>query len=103
MNSSRGIGKGQALDPDTNRCKVKAPLDGENGFSMLVDAVMHAPVLASTDIKKTCLLYTDASMEGLGGVCYQEYPDGWIPAAYASRKLALLEKNYTVHKVKFLV
>lgn len=82
---------GQALPLDASDYRVKDPfggqwtLDCENAFWKLIDALTQAPVLAFTDANKPYLLHIDASMEGLGGVLYQEYPDGWRPVAYTSK------------------
>ncbi|CAM5079902.1 unnamed protein product [Eretmochelys imbricata] len=41
-------------------------------------------------------------MDGLGGVLYQEHPEGLRPVAFISQSLSSTEKNYPVHKLEFL-
>ena len=49
----------------------------------------ESPVLAYADLKAPFILHTDASGDGLG-------------TAYASQNLTRSERNYPVHKLKFL-
>ena len=53
------------------------------------------------DISKPFKLYTDASIEGLGAVLYQEHDGKDCVVSYASRRLSKSEHNYPVHKLKF--
>ncbi|VDI48075.1 Hypothetical predicted protein, partial [Mytilus galloprovincialis] len=47
-------------------------------------------------------LHTDASMQGLGAVLYQEQENKKCVIADASRGLSKTERNYPVHKLEFL-
>ncbi|KAG1926671.1 interleukin-1 receptor accessory protein-like 1-A [Pimephales promelas] len=71
-------------------------------FREIIYRLTHAPVLAFADPSRPYILHVDASMNGLGAVLNQEYPDGLRPVAYASRKLSETEKRYTIHQLEFL-
>ncbi|XP_056437540.1 uncharacterized protein LOC130374637 [Gadus chalcogrammus] len=71
-------------------------------FERIRDCLINAPVLAFADPTKTYILHVDASMNGLGAVLNQEYPEGLRPVAFASRKLKDSEHNYPVHQLEFL-
>ena len=60
------------------------------------------PVLAYADFKKPFIIHTDASLEGLGAILYQEQEGKERVIAYASRGLRNSEKNYPAHKLEFL-
>ena len=59
-------------------------------------------MLTLADFKKHFKVYTDASLEGLGAVLYQEQDGRDRVIVYASRRLSKAEKNYPVHKQEFL-
>lgn len=59
-------------------------------------------VLAFADPSKPYLLHVDASLNGLGAVLNQEYPDGLRPVAFASRKFSAPEQRYPIHQLEFL-
>uniref|UniRef100_A0A8C5PU31 ribonuclease H n=1 Tax=Leptobrachium leishanense TaxID=445787 RepID=A0A8C5PU31_9ANUR len=91
--------------------KVPSPKDSfgnkwtsgcEEAFLTLKERLTEAPVLAYADPEKQYVLHVDASMEALGGVLHQSYPEGLRPVAYISRSLTGAEKNYPVHKLEFL-
>ncbi|XP_024146840.2 uncharacterized protein LOC112157953 [Oryzias melastigma] len=71
-------------------------------FKTIIDRLINAPVLAFADPSKPYILHVDASMNGLGAVLNQEYPEGLKPVAFASRKLSESERNYPVHQLEFL-
>lgn len=71
-------------------------------FHKIIHCLTHAPVLAFTDPTKPYILHVDASLDGLGAVLNQEYPQGLRPVAFASRKLSPAERNYPVHQLEFL-
>ncbi|XP_056457197.1 uncharacterized protein LOC130391037 [Gadus chalcogrammus] len=71
-------------------------------FERIRDCLINAPVLAFADPTKTYISHVDASMNGLGAVLNQEYPEGLRPVAFASRKLKDSEHNYPVHQLEFL-
>lgn len=57
-------------------------------------------MLAFADPEKVYVLHIDASLSGLGGVLYQEYPEGWRPVAYASQTVQ--DREDPAHKLEFL-
>lgn len=74
----------------------------EHAFQELKSRLTKVPVLAFADPQKTYILHVDASLDGLGGVLYQDHNDSLRPVAFISRSLAPSEKNYPPHKAKFL-
>ncbi|KAL7837384.1 hypothetical protein SRHO_G00270950 [Serrasalmus rhombeus] len=71
-------------------------------FHKIIHCLTHAPVLAFADPSKPYTLHVDASLNGLGAVLYQQYPEGMRPVAFASRKLSTSEQHYPVHQLEFL-
>uniref|UniRef100_A0A8C4TAC5 Gypsy retrotransposon integrase-like protein 1 n=1 Tax=Erpetoichthys calabaricus TaxID=27687 RepID=A0A8C4TAC5_ERPCA len=71
-------------------------------FRQIIHCLTHAPVLAFADPSKPYILHIDASMNGLGAVLNQEYPEGVRPVAFASRKLSNSERRCPVHQLEFL-
>lgn len=71
-------------------------------FQKIIQCLTHAPVLAFADPTKPYILHVDASLNGLGAVLNQEYPEGLRPVAFASRKLKSSEQRYPVHQLEFL-
>ena len=59
-------------------------------------------MLAYADFSKPFILHTDASIEGLGAVLYQEHDGLEKVVAYGSRGLRKAEGNYPAHKLEFL-
>ena len=71
-------------------------------FQNIIHCLTHAPVLAFADPSKPYVLHVDASLNGLGAVLNQEYPEGLRPVAFASRKLSAPEQRYPIHQLEFL-
>ena len=71
-------------------------------FDTLKEKLSSPPVLAYADFKKPFIVHTDASLEGLGAILYQEQEGKERVIAYASRGLRNSEKNYPAHKLEFL-
>lgn len=71
-------------------------------FKKIIHCLTNAPVLAFADSTKPYILHVDASLNGLGAVLNQEYPEGLRPVAFASRKLKVSEQRYPVHQLEFL-
>uniref|UniRef100_A0A8C1M5Z3 ribonuclease H n=1 Tax=Cyprinus carpio TaxID=7962 RepID=A0A8C1M5Z3_CYPCA len=71
-------------------------------FTKIIHCLTNAPVLAFYDPGKTYVLHVDASLDGVGAVLNQEYPEGLRPVAFASRKLSRSEHNYPIHQLEFL-
>ena len=75
----------------------------QEAFDALQQACTSAPILGYPDQKKTFILHTDASLDGLGAVLYQKDENGQVRVnAYASRSLSKSEKNYAAHRLEFL-
>ena len=75
----------------------------QEAFDTLKEALMSTPVLGYPNYEKPFILHTDASLEGLGAVLYQEDDQGIKRViSYASRSLSKSEKNYPAHKLEFL-
>ena len=68
----------------------------ERSFQELKDRLVSAPILALPVSGKEFIVYSDASIQGLGCVLMQ---DGRV-IAYASRQLKPHEKNYPVHDLE---
>ncbi len=76
--------------------------DCDESFTKIIHCLTNAPVLAFSDPSKPYILHVDASLDGLGAVLNQEYPEGFRPVAFASRKLSRSERNYPIHQLEFL-
>lgn len=76
--------------------------DCTEAFKTIIYCLTHAPVLAFADPTRAYVLHVDASLNGLGAVLNQEYPEGLRPVAYASRKLSTTEQRYPTHQLEFL-
>ena len=75
----------------------------QEAFDTLKEALMSTPILGYPNYEKPFILHTDASLEGLGAVLYQEDEKGIKRViSYASRSLSKSEKNYPAHKLEFL-
>lgn len=73
-----------------------------DAFHQIIHRLTQAPVFAFANPDKPYILHVGASLRGLGVVLYQEHEEGVKPVAYASRKLSLSEKRYSVHQLEFL-
>jgi hypothetical protein len=71
-------------------------------FEDLKQCLTSAPVMAFPDFSKKFVLATDASLQGLGAILSQEYPNGNRVIAYASRSLNVHEKNYGITQLEAL-
>lgn len=77
----------------------------QQAFDELKQALLQAPVLAYADFNLPFLLYTDASLEGLGAVLSQVQGGRERVIAYASRSLKPHERNdqnYSSFKLELL-
>ncbi|KAG8471955.1 hypothetical protein CXB51_036468 [Gossypium anomalum] len=68
----------------------------QQSFNRLKDLLTKAPVLVQPEPGKEFVIYSDASLNGLGCVLMQE---GKV-IAYASRQLKSHERNYPVHDLE---
>ncbi|KAI4897021.1 hypothetical protein NFI96_032121, partial [Prochilodus magdalenae] len=69
-------------------------------FEKVKYCLTHAPLLAFADPNRPYILHVDASLEGLGVVLNQQYPEGLRPVG--SRKLSNSKRNYPAHQLEFL-
>ncbi|CAM5160322.1 unnamed protein product [Natator depressus] len=74
----------------------------ERAFREIITCLTHAPVLVFADTSKPFILHTNASLEGLGAVLYQEVEGKRKPVAFASRGLSDNETRYPTHNLEFL-
>ena len=74
----------------------------QQAFDTIISSLINPPVLAYADYSLPFELHTDASLDGLGVVLYQEQEGKKRVVAYASRSLKVSEKNYPAHKLEFL-
>ena len=70
----------------------------EKAFQWVKDALANAPVLAHPDFTKQFTVWTDASIDGVGGVLQQDKR----PIAYESARFSPAERNYTIGEQELL-
>ena len=58
--------------------------------------LLVSPILRLPDLSKSFIVRTDASDYGVGAVLMQEHDGKTFPVAYASKKLSVHEKTYSV-------
>ncbi|GKB28322.1 putative reverse transcriptase domain-containing protein [Tanacetum coccineum] len=68
----------------------------EAAFQLLKQKLCSAPILALPEGSKNFVIYCDASHKGLGAILRQKEK----VIAYASHKLKVHEKNYTIHNLE---
>ena len=74
----------------------------EQAFQKIKHLLTTPPVLGFANYGSPFILTTDASLEGLGTVLYQEQDGVRRVIAYASRGLSKSEQHYPIHKLEFL-
>ena len=74
----------------------------QTAFDTIKQKLSSSPVLSYADFAKPFVVHTDASLDGLGAVLYQEQNGMERVIAYASRGLRNSEKLYPAHKLEFL-
>ena len=74
----------------------------QEAFDELKKAITTAPVVRYSDFEKPFLLYTDASLTGLGAVLAQKEGKEEYVIAYASRTLSAAERNYGITELECL-
>ena len=84
------------------RFKVHWGPEQQKAFETLQRLCTESPILAYADFKAPFILHTNASEDGLGAVLYQVQEGKERVIAYASQSLTRSERNYPVHKLKFL-
>ena len=68
----------------------------EKAFSYFKKVLSSGPILRLPDLSRDFILQTDASEVGIGAVLLESYDNQYFPVAYASKKLARSELNYSV-------
>ncbi|KAK3102478.1 hypothetical protein FSP39_011646 [Pinctada imbricata] len=76
--------------------KFEWKLEHESAFQKLKSMLIHSPVLRLPDLSKTFIVRSDASDYGIGSVLLQEHDGNKFPVAYASKKLSVHERGYSV-------
>lgn len=78
--------------------------DCQNAFEKLKSALLHSVVLAHPDFDRPLILFTDASLDGMGAVLSQVPIDGEKarPVAFASKSLSRSQTKYPAHRLEFL-
>jgi hypothetical protein len=71
-------------------------------FEELRGRLCKAPILVLPDYKRLFILETDASVTGIGGVLTQQFSEGKLPIAYASRRLTTAETRYPTRELEAL-
>lgn len=74
----------------------------EEAFKRLKDCLASPPILGFPDYSQPFEVHTDASLQGLGAVLYQNQNGTKRVISYASRSLSRAERNYPAHKMEFL-
>ncbi|XP_025997227.1 uncharacterized protein LOC113005647 [Solenopsis invicta] len=68
--------------------------DCQRAFTKAKDLLCSQPILAIFDVNAPTVIYTDASIEGIGAVLKQKQPDGELkPIAFFSKKLNKYQKK----------
>jgi transposase InsO family protein len=73
-----------------------------SAFMELKRILTSADVMALYDPNKTCIVQTDASSVGIGGVLLQPHGDKLRPVEHFSAKLSKAARNYPVHERELL-
>ena len=92
-------------DVKSHQCRVEWSPDCQQAFLELKSALTQAPILAYADYNLPFVLYTDASLRGLGAVLAQVQDGRERVIAYASRSLHPAEQNdanYSSFKLELL-
>ena len=82
--------------------KKKTPWRWDEEHQILIDKLTKPPILGYADFSKPIMVSTDACLESLGAVLYQEQDGLERVISYASRSVRAAEKNYPAHKLEYL-
>ena len=74
----------------------------QESFETFIDRLSNPPVLAYAEYSLHFKVHTDASVNGLGAVLYQNQTNKERVIAYARGSLKPSERNYPAHKLEFL-
>ena len=76
--------------------KVRWEPEHEDAFRSLISLLGKSPILCLPNFDKNFVVRTDASETGIGAVLLQDYEGHKFPVYYASKKLLVREKSYSV-------
>jgi hypothetical protein len=74
----------------------------QSAVILLLHRISTAPVLRYYNPNKETVVYTDASLFGIGGWIGQKHEDGMHPIAFWSKKLIPAERRYATHERELL-
>ena len=74
----------------------------QNTVILLLHRISSAPCLRYYDPLLDTVVFTDASLYGIGGWIGQQHPDGLHPTVFWSQKLIPAELNYPTHERELL-
>ena len=74
----------------------------QESFETIIDRLSNPPVLAYAEYSLNFKVHTDASVNGLGAVLYQNQTNKERGIAYAGQSLKPSERNYPAHKLEFM-
>ena len=95
--------KSKSKNKKVSQCAPwKWNIEQQKAFKTLRDCLTEPPILSYPDYTKSFVLYTDASINGLGAVLCQEQDGKERVISYGSRGLSKAERNYSAHKLEFL-
>ena len=97
---------GRHAKPMTELLKKDKPFKWEkrqqDAFDRLKERLIKAPILQYPDYEELFILFTDASMTGLGAVLAQKKNGKEVVIAYASRSTNQHEANYSITDLECL-
>jgi hypothetical protein len=77
-------------------------LEQKEAFEVLRQRLTQEPILALPDKDKLFVLEKETSIKVLGGVLSQDFPEGRLPIAFASRRVTAAEAKYPTRELEAL-
>ena len=99
---SKQKGKKGKKPPNVGNTKFLWGPSEQSAFETLISHLCESPVLGFADFSKPFIVHTDASLDGLGAILYQNQDGKNRPISFASRGLTTAESKYPAHKLEFL-